>query len=89
MATKQKCEGKRRGYHRGSFGEFKCQRQAKGTVETQVGVTRHHGCCGDDQCGDGDEATGHVTLLGCDEARLLWRGTHSQYAASDPHPNIR
>ena len=50
MATKQKCEGKRRGYHRGSFGEFKCQRQAKGTVETRVGFTKHHGCCGDDQC---------------------------------------
>lgn len=50
MATKQKCEGKRRGYQRGSFGEFKCQRDAKGTVETNVGFSKRHGCCGDDQC---------------------------------------
>jgi hypothetical protein len=50
MATKQKCEGKRRGFRRGAYGMFKCMRAAKGTVETQVGFTKHHGCCGDDQC---------------------------------------
>jgi hypothetical protein len=49
-SKKQRCEGKRRGFQRGAFGVFKCMRNAKGSVETRVGFTERHPCCGDDQC---------------------------------------
>lgn len=29
---------------------FNCLRHAKGTVETRVGFTERHPCCGDEEC---------------------------------------
>lgn len=46
----QRCEGKRRQFRRGSYGVFKCMRKATGTVTTNVGFSKTHPCCGDDQC---------------------------------------
>jgi hypothetical protein len=51
MATKkERCEGTRRGFHRGAFGAFRCARRAKGTLVTNVGFSQSHPCCGDDAC---------------------------------------
>lgn len=49
MAT-TKCKGKRRGFRKGAFGTFGCTRAAKGEVETQVGFTERHPCCGSEEC---------------------------------------
>jgi len=45
-----RCQGKRRQFRRGTFGVFKCGRKATGTVETQVGFTKHHHVCDDAEC---------------------------------------
>lgn len=50
MSKATKCEGKRRQFRRGTYGIFRCMRNATGTVETHVGVTEHHYVCDDAQC---------------------------------------
>jgi len=50
MVDNQRCEGKRRQFRKGTYGVFKCNRKATGTIETQVGFTEHHHACGDDEC---------------------------------------
>lgn len=48
--SKQRCSAKRYGFKRGKFGTHNCGRLAKGVVETHVGMTEHHPCCGDTGC---------------------------------------
>lgn len=50
IMTKQRCEGKRRQFRRGSYGVFKCMRKATGTVTTNVGFSKTHHVCDDDEC---------------------------------------
>lgn len=50
MASKQRCEGKRRQVRGATFGVFKCGRKAKGVVVTKMGFSESHPCCGDDEC---------------------------------------
>lgn len=45
-----RCSGSRRQFRRSRLGVFRCLRQAQGTVETRVGLTQRHPCCGDPDC---------------------------------------
>ena len=47
---KHRCEGRRRGFKRGTWGVHPCGRLAKGTITTNVGFSERHYACGDDEC---------------------------------------
>lgn len=50
MNKAPRCEGRRRGFRRGTFGVFKCGKKATGVVTTNVGFSETHYCCGGDEC---------------------------------------
>lgn len=50
MASKQRCQGKRRMQRGRTFGTYKCGRVARYVFQTYVGLSRSHYTCGDDEC---------------------------------------
>lgn len=52
MASKRRCEGKRRMWRGRRLGTYKCGRVARYTFQTYVGLTRSHYACDGDECWD-------------------------------------
>lgn len=50
MASKKRCEGKRRMWRGRTLGTFKCGRSAKIVFQTYTGLTVTHYSCGEDEC---------------------------------------
>lgn len=53
MASKKRCQGRRRQWRRGILGNYACGRVATYVFETRVGLSRTHYTCGDRECMDG------------------------------------
>lgn len=50
MASKTRCEGKRRMWRNRTLGTFKCGRVATHTFQSYVGLCTTHYVCNEDEC---------------------------------------